>query len=112
MAKQSDADFNADVDDAVGMDVATDVEDVPLSLETCIFCSVTSISFEENLKHMSKSHSLFIPDIEFITDLTGLIQHLQAKVSEGKICLQCNGKGRSFNSIAAVRKHMIDKGHC
>ena len=26
-------------------------------------------------------------------------------------CLTCNGKGRELKSIAAVRNHMLDKGH-
>ena len=28
------------------------------------------------------------------------------------MCLTCSEKGKSFRSLDAVRKHMVDKGHC
>jgi len=61
---------------------------------------------------MTKAHGFFIPDIEYLSDLEGLIKYLGEKVSVGNICLHCNGKGRQIKSLEAVRKHMIDKGHC
>lgn len=61
---------------------------------------------------MTKAHGFFIPDIEYLSDLEGLIKYLGEKVSVGNICLYCNGKGRQIKSLEAVRKHMIDKGHC
>lgn len=60
---------------------------------------------------MIKNHSFYIPDIEYLTDIEGLLKYLTFKVSQAHICLHCNGKGKSFRSIEAVRKHMIDKGH-
>lgn len=61
---------------------------------------------------MTKAHGFFIPDLEYIVDLEGLIKYLGEKVSVGNICLHCNGKGRQIKSLEAVRKHMVDKGHC
>lgn len=61
---------------------------------------------------MTKAHGFFIPDIEYLVDLEGLIRYLGEKVSVGNICLHCNGKGRQIKSLEAVRKHMVDKGHC
>lgn len=87
-------------------------EPVILSLESCIFCKVVSSSFEDNLKHMTSEHSFFVPDIEYIDNLEGLIRFLQSKVTENFQCLYCNGKSRAFQSVDAVRKHMVDKGHC
>eukprot|EP00051_Salpingoeca_urceolata_P004503 m.65460 g.65460 ORF g.65460 m.65460 type:complete len:412 (+) comp13667_c0_seq2:619-1854(+) len=77
----------------------------------CVFCSHKSEDLEANLKHMSSAHSFFVPDLEFVVDLPGLIQYLQMKVAEFFVCLTCNGKGREFQSLEAVRKHMVDKGH-
>ena len=37
---------------------------------------------------------------------------LGEKVGVGHICLWCNEKGKTFQSVQAVQKHMIDKGHC
>lgn len=30
----------------------------------------------------------------------------------GFVCLWCNERGRAFQSLDAVQKHMRDKGHC
>ncbi|KAF9415436.1 hypothetical protein BGZ94_000087 [Podila epigama] len=91
----------------------------------CLFCTEKAETFERqgifsarahldsiNVEHMTKAHGFFIPDIEYLVDLGGLIKYLGEKVSVGNICLHCNGKGRQIKSLEAVRKHMVDKGHC
>lgn len=84
-----------------------------MGLTSCLFCSAPkSTSFEDNLEHMARTHGFFIPDAEYLVDLPGLITYLGEKVAIGNVCLYCNGKGREFRSIHAVRKHMIDKSHC
>lgn len=84
------------------------------SLETtqCLFCPHFSCTFEDNMRHMTKSHSFYIPDVQYVTDFEALIGYLGEKVGFGKVCLYCNGKGKEFHSIEAVQKHMTDKGHC
>ncbi|KAJ2010479.1 pre-60S factor rei1, partial [Coemansia sp. S680] len=32
-------------------------------------------------------------------------------VSVANVCLHCNGRGRALQSLEAVRRHMLDKGH-
>jgi pre-60S factor REI1 len=83
-----------------------------LSPAHCLFCSHISSSLEDNLTHMSSKHSFFIPDAEYLIDLTGLITYLGEKLAVGNICIYCNGKGREFRTLDAVRKHMVDKSHC
>ncbi|CDH48403.1 cytoplasmic protein [Lichtheimia corymbifera JMRC:FSU:9682] len=78
----------------------------------CLFCNHNADTFEDNMQHMTIQHSFFIPDIEYLVDLKGLIKYLGEKLSIGNTCLYCNGKGRELRSLEAVRKHMIDKGHC
>ncbi|GAB1299275.1 Zinc finger protein 622 [Apodemus speciosus] len=78
----------------------------------CLFCPHHSCSLVKNVAHMTKVHSFFIPDIEYLSDLKGLIQYLGEKVGVGKICLWCNEKGKSFYSTEAVQAHMNDKSHC
>ncbi|GAA5797850.1 hypothetical protein HPULCUR_003246 [Helicostylum pulchrum] len=78
----------------------------------CLFCPHQAETFEDNMTHMTTTHSLFIPDIEFLVDLRGLIRYLGEKISVGNVCIFCNGKGRGLRTIDAVRKHMNDKGHC
>lgn len=78
----------------------------------CLFCPHHSRSLMKNMAHMTTVHSFFIPDLEFLIDLKGLIAYLGEKVGAGKVCLWCNEKGRSFYSTEAVQAHMIDKSHC
>lgn len=78
----------------------------------CLFCPHHSHSLLKNLAHMTKVHSFFLPDLEFLINLKGLICYLGEKVGAGKVCLWCNEKGRSFYSTEAVQGHMTDKSHC
>ncbi|KAJ2699809.1 pre-60S factor rei1 [Coemansia spiralis] len=77
----------------------------------CLFCTHKSASFEANMDHMALAHSLFVPDLEYLVDLHGLIKYLADKISVANVCLYCNGRGRMLHSLEAVRKHMADKGH-
>lgn len=54
----------------------TQVLGTPLRPEECLFCSLKSSNFEENLNHMAHAHSFFLPDFEYIKDLSGLIDYL------------------------------------
>ncbi|KAK1172134.1 zinc finger protein 622-like [Acipenser oxyrinchus oxyrinchus] len=83
-----------------------------IAVTDCLFCSHHSRSLMKNLAHMTKVHSFFIPDIEFLVDLRALLQYLGEKVGVGNVCLWCNEKGRSFYSTEAVQAHMTDKSHC
>lgn len=42
----------------------------------CLFCPHHSRSLTKNVAHMTKIHSFFIPDIEYLVDLRGLIKYL------------------------------------
>uniref|UniRef100_A0A2K5CGH4 Cytoplasmic 60S subunit biogenesis factor ZNF622 n=1 Tax=Aotus nancymaae TaxID=37293 RepID=A0A2K5CGH4_AOTNA len=66
----------------------------------------------KTVAHMTKVHSCFIPDIEYLSDIKGLFKYLGEKVGVGKICLWCNEKGKSFYSTEAVQAHVNDKSHC
>ncbi|KAM6989932.1 cytoplasmic 60S subunit biogenesis factor ZNF622 [Tautogolabrus adspersus] len=78
----------------------------------CLFCSHHSRTLMKNVSHMTKVHGFFIPDVEFVIDLKGLIRYLGEKIGAGNVCLWCNEKGRSFYSSEAVQSHMTDKSHC
>lgn len=86
-------------------------EDV-IPITNCLFCTKNSKNMEKNLCHMSEHHSFFVPDLEFVADLEGMMLYLGAKVGQGRMCLWCNEKSKRFRTLDAVRKHMIDKGHC
>ncbi|KAJ2516421.1 pre-60S factor rei1 [Coemansia sp. RSA 1939] len=77
----------------------------------CLFCTHKSDSLEHNIDHMMLAHSFFIPDLEYLVNLRGLIKYLADKLSVANVCLYCNGRGRMLQSLEAVRRHMLDKGH-
>ncbi|XP_071108701.1 cytoplasmic 60S subunit biogenesis factor ZNF622-like isoform X1 [Haliotis cracherodii] len=87
-------------------------EENMLGLEECLFCSYVSSSLEDNVSHMTGKHSFFIPDIEYMVDMEGLITYLGEKIGVGHVCLWCNEKGKTFHTAQAVQRHMVDKGHC
>lgn len=99
------------VGDAHSDDDDDEIEEDTLEVTDCLFCPHRSVSLEENMKHMTRSHSFFIPDLEFVVDLKGLVTYLCEKVGVGNMCLYCNDKGKNFFSIEAVQNHMVDKGH-
>ncbi|WWC67641.1 uncharacterized protein I206_101551 [Kwoniella pini CBS 10737] len=78
----------------------------------CLFCSAAQASVDHNVAHMAKQHSFFIPDRDILLDVSGLLSYLGEKVAVGNLCLYCPNGGREFGSLEAVRRHMIDKGHC
>lgn len=61
---------------------------------------------------MSVTHSFFVPDVDYCTDVLGLLVYLGEKIYRDLMCIWCNEKGRTFYSLDAVKKHMKDKGHC
>lgn len=88
-----------------------EIEEDTLEVTDCLFCPHRSVSLEDNMKHMTRSHSFFIPDLEFVVNLKGLVTYLCEKVGVGNMCLYCNDKGKNFFSTEAVQNHMVDKGH-
>jgi pre-60S factor REI1 len=61
---------------------------------------------------MSLVHSFFIPDADYLIDISGLISYLALKILVGNICIFCNGQSREFRTTEAVWQHMVDKSHC
>lgn len=47
-----------------------------IPITNCLFCSHHSKTLMKNVTHMTKVHSFFIPDVEFLVDLKGLIRYL------------------------------------
>lgn len=104
-----DVDEDEDVEEE---EVDEDEESEALPPNYCLFCPHHSVCLEDNFRHMTKSHSFFIPDIKFVVDLEGYFIYLGAKVGDGKVCLKCNNHSKQFMSIRACQTHMTDKGHC
>lgn len=82
---------------------------VPLEKEDCIFCLHHADDFDASMSHMLKEHGFFIPDVEFLTDLGGLVNYLAEKVKLGQMCLFCN---KTFRTYQDAQKHMTALSHC
>jgi len=114
-----DDDGESDIESVEGVAMEDEEADLPfgdgeaIPNTSCLFCSSSSSSsVEENLKHMSSSHSFFVPDLEyFLVDVEGLLTYLGEKVGCGFLCLWCNEKGKAFHTVDSAQAHMRDKGH-
>jgi pre-60S factor REI1 len=76
---------------------------------TSVFDARRFDTCEQNVAYMHKQYGLFIPDREYLIDLDGLIDYLNAKVKLGHVCLYCQ---KYFSSASACQRHMISKSHC
>lgn len=109
----TDDDFDSEIVEVDSDEWDEEYSDNNLILQNnCLFCSNHSASLTKNVKHMTEAHSFFIPDIEYVVDMKGLLLYLGEKVCQGYMCLWCNDKGKAFYSAEAAQQHMIDKGHC
>ncbi len=99
-------------EEGVGVQTDSDCESEPLGLTECLFCPHESADMEKSLSHMSKTHGFFIPELEYLVDVKGLISYLCEKVGVAYMCLYCNEKGKTFHSVESVQQHMTDKCHC
>ncbi|KAK4689792.1 pre-60S factor REI1, partial [Tremellales sp. Uapishka_1] len=108
----SDTDSEDDLSDEDGIDQKIAASRRKIDPTDCLFCSNKSPSIANNVSHMARGHSFFIPDQENLIDLSGLLTYLGEKVAIGNICLYCPNGGKEFGSLEAVRRHMMDKAHC
>ncbi|PGH19264.1 hypothetical protein AJ80_04130 [Polytolypa hystricis UAMH7299] len=78
-------------------------------LTHCLFCNYNSEDLKLNVRHMRKSHGMFIPEQPYLVDMEGLLKYLYDKITQNNECLYCH---KLKNSAAAIQTHMRDKGHC
>jgi len=74
-----------------------------------LFDQHKAANVDENLEYMLGRFSFFIPSIDYLTDLPGLLDYLGQKITIGYQCLYCE---RAFNTLPGCRRHMIDTCHC
>ncbi|XP_076150561.1 cytoplasmic 60S subunit biogenesis factor ZNF622 [Alosa pseudoharengus] len=112
--EEMEADDEEEAEEEMEEGLSEKPEPIPGSIPVtdCLFCKHHSRSISRNVAHMTKVHSFFLPDVEYLVNLRGLITYLGEKVGVGNVCLWCNEKGRSFYSAEAVQAHMVDKSHC
>jgi len=75
----------------------------------CPFCPHTSLPSTMTLQHLFDRHALTIPCIDRLTDLATFLGYLNTIVHRFHECIYC---ARRYHSAAAVRQHIVMKGHC
>ena len=83
-----------------------------LDEKKCLFCEHESDSCETNINHMQEEHGFYILNVEYCTDIVGLIKYLQNKVMNECNCIYCLNEQTSFHSHKSVWQHMNQLGHC
>lgn len=100
-ATQSNGDTNVEQGDSE--------EEHKANLDQCLFCNYISPTMALNVHHMSRQHSFFIPEKDFLVDLAGLINYLSETISVLHECIFCH---KSVHTTTGVQTHMRDRGHC
>jgi len=80
-----------------------------LTLKDSLFDRHRCQDFGSNLQYMTREFGFFIPEIEYMKDLPGLIRYLGQKISIGNTCIYCE---KTFYSLDATRDHMRSVSHC
>jgi pre-60S factor REI1 len=79
------------------------------SADVSIFDDKEFDSVDECVQYMSLNFGFFLPDVEYLCDLEGLIKYLNEKVKLGGYCLYCQ---KQFQPGYATQHHMQSKSHC
>lgn len=79
-----DDDDDCEVEE-VDSDEWEDDFDNPIACNKCMFCAHHSEDLSMNLQHMAVKHSFFVPDMDFVVDLNGLMLYLGEKIARGKL---------------------------
>ena len=74
-----------------------------------LFSRHHSTTLEDNLAHMARTHGFYIPYMDYVTDLPGLLGYLLEMVYVGNVALV---SGKQFHSLEAVQAHMRATGGC
>lgn len=86
-----------------------DLGNVSLPNWMCFYCGKNNSEVENNVRHMSHVHGLYIPERTYLVDLDGLLTFLNEVITLDHDCLVCGFHGKSLESI---RLHVASKGHC
>eukprot|EP00835_Amoeboradix_gromovi_P007044 NODE_1016_length_2138_cov_0.460520.p1 type:complete len:332 gc:universal NODE_1016_length_2138_cov_0.460520:398-1393(+) len=101
---------------AVKIETLEDKKKIKVDVNECIFCSSRCDRVEDLVDHMILIHDFFFPDIEYLTDIRGLLLYLGHKVKVGYCCIWCHSVASEekgiFHSTSNVQQHMSDVGHC
>jgi pre-60S factor REI1 len=74
----------------------------------CLFDRHISSNVQANVDRMHRKYGFFIPDCEYLFDMTGLVGYCHEKIQLGHVCLYCH---RTFRTARSCIQHMHNKVH-
>ena len=86
-----------------------EVEELPIGPNVSIFDNKEFETTDDCIEYMASKFGFFIPDVEYLVDLDGLLTYLGEKVKLGGICLYCQKQMRPGRPC---QSHMISTSHC
>lgn len=105
----SESNYDSDSSATESLDISDRHTDLKKIIITdCIYCGAENREVERNVTHMFQAHGLYIPERSYLINLQGLLTFLNDRIVVNKLCLCCNFKGSSLESI---RAHMHSKRH-
>ena len=78
-------------------------------VKQCLFCNYSSPTLDLNMNHMSRQHGFFVPERDYLVDLSGLLNHLSETIMVLCQCVYCQ---KNMHTSSGVQTHMRDRGHC
>ena len=100
---------NSEEDEEGDEDEDEEEEDIVIEDTVSIFDDQEFETVEENLAYMEATYGFFVPEREYLTDLSALIIYLGEKVKLGGICIYCQ---KQFGPGKSCQSHMQAKSHC
>lgn len=82
---------------------------LPVAPTISLFDNKEFDTTDECMEYMGLKYGFFIPDMEFVCDLDGLLVYLGDKIKLGGYCLYCQ---KQFRPGYSCQNHMISKSHC
>lgn len=67
-------------------------------IRKCLFCPETG-NLKIILHHMGDHHSFTVPNLDYCTNVEGLLDHLGSKIEGEMMCLWCNEKQKDVNEV-------------
>jgi pre-60S factor REI1 len=86
-----------------------EIEELPLGPNISIFDNKEFETVDECVKYMAETFGFFIPDVEYLVDMEGLLGYLGEKVKLGGLCLCCQ---KQCKPGRPCQNHMRDSSHC
>ncbi len=103
------ADGEADEEEETVQEEQKEVIPPKLGTNISIFDDKEFETMDECVSYMALNFGFFVPDIEYLKDMSGLLSYLGEKVKLGNYCLYCQKK---FGTFRSCQNHMTSKSHC